>query len=72
MKIAVEARPGAKNETVKQIGVQTFKVCVKEAAREGRANQAIIKALAGHFGIPKSRIRIASGKTSKRKVLEIL
>ena len=72
MKISIEAKPGAKNEAVEQTGARTFKMCVKEVATEGRANQTILKALAGYFEIPKSRIKIVSGKTSKRKILEIL
>ena len=72
MKIFVRAKPKTKHERVEKVDETHFVICVKEAATEGRANQAIIGALAGHFGVPKSRIKIISGKTSKRKILEIL
>jgi len=49
----------------------TFLVRVKEPAREGKANVAIIKALAGYFGVAKSQVSILSGFTSRNKTLEI-
>jgi len=44
---------------------------VKERPVEGRANEAIIKLLAGHFRISRSQVKLISGAVSKRKVFEI-
>ncbi|MDR0967616.1 MAG: DUF167 domain-containing protein [Rickettsiales bacterium] len=38
---------------------------------DGAANDAVIKMLAKHFGVPKSKIRIIRGATSRDKVIEI-
>ena len=70
MKIQVKVKPNSKIQEVSQEG-NSFAVKVKEPAREGRANQAVIKLLAEHFGVPKSQVRILSGLTSKNKVIEV-
>ncbi|MCM8790215.1 MAG: DUF167 family protein, partial [Candidatus Omnitrophica bacterium] len=47
-----------------KISDNEFVVRVNAPAKEGRANEAVIAALSGYFGIPKSRIRIALAETS--------
>lgn len=70
MKIQVMVKPNSKTEKVSREG-NGFIVKVKEPPREGKANQALIKLLAEHFGVPKSQVRILSGFTSKIKVIEV-
>ena len=70
MKIQVKVKPNSKNEELSQEG-DSFIVKVKEPPREGKANQAVIKLLAGHFGVPNSQVRILSGFKNKNKVIEI-
>lgn len=86
MKIFVKAKPGAKvarvvEETAVTAGlfneekgdaVRRFVVSVKEPATDGRANRAIEAALAEHFGVAPSRVRIVRGQTSREKIVEIL
>lgn len=72
MRISVLAKPGAKKEFVEKIGEAEYLVAVREPPIRGRANNAIIKALADHFQISINRIRIAAGITSRRKTVEIL
>ena len=48
-----------------------FEICVKEPPIKGRANVAIIEALAKHFKVPLSKVRLVSGFSSRQKVLEI-
>ena len=38
---------------------------------KGKANEEVIKKLAKHFGVTKSAVRIVSGATSKKKIIEI-
>ena len=64
-------KPNSKTEEVSQEG-NTFIVKVKEPPQEGKANRALIKVLAEHFGVPKSQVRIVSGLKSKSKVIEIV
>jgi len=70
MKIRVKVKPSSRTEEVSQEG-DSFIVKVKEPPKEGKANQAVIKLLAGHFGVPKSQVRVVSGFTSKNKVIEV-
>ena len=41
------------------------------AADKGRANKAIIEALADALGIRKSQIALISGETNRRKLFEV-
>ncbi len=49
-----------------------YKVSVKEAPIQGKANDAIRRALATYFEVAQSRIQLISGQTSKQKIFEIL
>jgi uncharacterized protein (TIGR00251 family) len=71
MKIFVKAKPLAKEECVEKIDEFNFIVAVKEPSKDGKANAAIIKALAEYFAVAPSRIRLVSGFSAKQKVLEI-
>lgn len=48
-----------------------IKVRVAAPPVEGAANQALVEFVAKRLGIPKSRVRVVAGMTSRRKVLEI-
>lgn len=72
MRILVRAKPNAKEEYVEQINAAEFFVAVKEPPREGRANEAIARALAGYLTVARLRIRLISGFSSRQKVFEIL
>jgi uncharacterized protein (TIGR00251 family) len=71
MKIQVRVKPNSRTEEVSQEG-DSFIAKVKEPPKEGKANQAVIRLLAEHFGVPKNRVRILSGSKSKNKVIEIV
>jgi hypothetical protein len=70
MIIQVKVKPNSRTEEVSQES-DSFTVKVKEPPREGKANQAVIRLLAEHFGVPKSHVRILVGFSSKTKVIEV-
>jgi uncharacterized protein (TIGR00251 family) len=70
MKIQVKVKPNSKTEEVSQER-DSFTVKVKEPPKEGKANQAVIKLLAEHFGVPQSQVRILSGFRSRNKLIEV-
>ena len=72
MKIFVKAKPNAKEERVEKIDSAHFVVSVKEPPKEGRANRAVIQALAGYFHVALSRAVIVSGWTHREKIIEVL
>jgi len=63
-------KPSSRTERVSQEG-DSFIVKVKEPPKEGKANEAVIKLLAEHFGVPKSQVRILSGLRSRNKVIDV-
>ncbi|MBI4708764.1 MAG: DUF167 domain-containing protein [Candidatus Portnoybacteria bacterium] len=71
MKIFVQAKPRARKEFIEKISETHFVVAVCEPPEKGRANEAIIKALAQYFSVARSRIRITSGASSRNKIVEI-
>ena len=72
MKITVRVKPGSKKGSLVQPALDgSLLIFVREAAVEGKANEAVIKLLAAHFGVPKSNVRLVSGHKSKIKRIEI-
>jgi len=71
MRIFVRAKASAKKEQCKRIDSTHFAVSVRAVREAGRANDAIGRVLADHFGIARSRVRLISGATSANKVFNI-
>ena len=71
MRIAVKAKPGAREESVSKEDDGSYTVAVKEPPVQGRANAAILRALAKHFGVSPSRVHIVSGHTARSKIVEV-
>ena len=71
IKIFVTAKPSAKENRVEKIDETHFKVWVKAPPDEGRANQAVLKTLAGFLDVPKSSLELLSGHKSKQKILTL-
>lgn len=70
MHIKVKVNAGAKREACEQKSDGTFKISVKEPAKDGMANQRILELISGHFG-GNSRPKIVIGKRSKNKIIEL-
>lgn len=71
MKIFVKAKPNSKKDFVEKVSENNFIVAVKEPPIDGKANQAILKAIAKHLNIPLSQVSIISGHKSRGKVIEV-
>ena len=71
MKIFVKAKPNAREEKVEKVDETHFVVSVKEPPVQGKANAAIIKALAKYFDVAPSSVRLVSGFAFREKVFEI-
>lgn len=71
MKITVDAKAGAKREGVIELAPQHFRVAVHEPPVDGKANAAIVRALAKHLGLAPSCLVIVSGASSRRKIVEV-
>jgi len=71
MKISVKVKTKAKEERLEKLGEGVFAVWVKEPPEKGKANSAVIKIVAKHFKTPQGKVRIASGLSSRQKVIII-
>lgn len=47
-------------------------ISIKSQPERGRANRELVKKLAAHFGVGEERVRIISGLTSRKKLVEVL
>ena len=72
MRIQVHVTPRAKTRSVQSAPDGTLLVKVTEPAEEGRANAAVIAAVAAHFGVPKRCVTILRGITSRQKQIDII
>ena len=70
-KISVKTHPKSKKIGVLRKDTTHYEVWVREAPEKGKANQAVIKALSDHLGVPPSRLIISLGHASRNKIIEI-
>ena len=71
MKISIIAHTNSKKPRIEEDLLKVLHVYVKEPPLEGKANTAIIQALAEHFGTKKGNVRLIHGEKSKNKVFEV-
>jgi uncharacterized protein (TIGR00251 family) len=74
--LRIKARPGASATSLKQVLAdsdgQIIKIDIAAPAVKGRANQALIKFLAGEFAASKNNIKIISGAGERMKLVKIV
>lgn len=72
MKLTVRVKPGASKEKLEVMPDGGVTLWVRAKPVDGQANEAVVRALADHYEVAKSRVRIRSGALSKTKIVEIL
>ncbi|WP_293444972.1 DUF167 domain-containing protein [Persephonella sp.] len=72
MRITVKVKPNAKKDEIKKIDTDYYEVRVTVVPEKGKANKRVVEILSKHFKIPKSKIKLVRGETSREKVFEIL
>lgn len=73
MRVAVRVRPGSSRDLVGgTYGVDgPLVVAVRARAVDGRANAAVVDAVAEAFGVRRSAVRLVRGATARDKLLEV-
>jgi hypothetical protein len=75
MQIKLRVTPNARQERIVEErapdGELVYKVYVTIVPEDGKANKAVIKAMAKYLGVPKSSITIIKGEAARDKVLRI-
>jgi len=69
--LKVRVRPGAREESVRELSGDELEVRVSAPPQKGKANERVRELLAEHFGVSRSRVRILKGESSRRKLIEI-
>ena len=68
---AVRVHPRARKNAITGTVGDALKLALTAPPVEGKANQAVIEFFADLFAIPRSSVTIASGETSRNKVVRI-
>ena len=71
MEIRVTVMPNAREAAVLRIDDLNYRVRVNAKPIGGKANERLVEILAEHFRVPKSRIRIIRGLTSRNKIVQV-
>ncbi|KAF0190706.1 MAG: hypothetical protein FD165_2494 [Gammaproteobacteria bacterium] len=71
MKLAVKVVPGASRDGIAGWLGDALKVRVTAPPEHGKANTAVEEIVADVLGIPAGHVRIVTGKSAARKVIEI-
>jgi uncharacterized protein YggU (UPF0235/DUF167 family) len=66
----VRVHPRARSERLEWDG-STLQLWVREPPVGGRANAAVIRAVARWVGVPRSQVAIVSGAAARHKLVEI-
>ena len=68
---AVKVQPRARKNAITGTVGDALKLALTAPPVEGKANQAVIEFFAEFFEIPHSSVSIASGETSRNKVIRV-
>ncbi|SEM23169.1 hypothetical protein SAMN05443999_11628 [Roseovarius azorensis] len=69
-RIALRVTPRASRNRIVAEG-DTLRVYVTTPPEDGKANAAVLKLLAKALGLPKSRLTLIHGQTSRDKVFQV-
>lgn len=71
MRLEIKVIPGAKKDALSEQN-GAVKVHLRAPAVDGKANAALVKFLAEHYGVKTSQIEVIKGLKSRHKVINIL
>jgi hypothetical protein len=69
--LSVRLHPGARKNSVTGIHADALKIALTAPAVDGKANEALIVFLADALRLPRARIALLSGVTSRAKMVRI-
>ncbi|MFH1646013.1 MAG: DUF167 domain-containing protein [Candidatus Omnitrophota bacterium] len=71
MKVSVSVQPRSSKEAVVKNSDGTYKVYLKQSPVDGKANKSLISVLAEYFNTKKRSVKIITGITGRKKIIEI-
>src|SRR5262250_848156 len=69
--VSVRVHPGAKKNAVTGLHAGAVKIALSAPPVDGKANDALIAFVAEELKLPRSRVALVSGTTSRSKTLRI-
>ncbi len=69
--IHVKVTAQAGKESFKEKSSDHFEISVKEKAERNMANTRVLEIVAGHFKVPKSKVRIVNGHRHPSKLIVV-
>lgn len=70
--LSLHIQPGAKRTEVAGVHGEALKVRLGAPPVDGKANDALIAFLAGQLGVPKARVVLEAGQTSRSKRVRVV
>ena len=70
-RLKLHVTPGARDEQIVGWQGDSLRVRVRARPEKGRANEAVLRLLARHLGVPPSRLALVRGATSRDKLVEV-
>ncbi|MFA4830848.1 MAG: DUF167 domain-containing protein [Patescibacteria group bacterium] len=72
MFIKLKTIPRSSRDQIIKLSENEYKVKLTAAPVDGKANDSLVELLSEEWNIPKSKIKIAKGLASRKKLVEIL
>ncbi len=70
--LTLHVQPGAKRSEITGLHGEALKLRLAAPPIDGRANEALIKYIAGLFEVPQRQVELKQGGQSRHKVLAII
>lgn len=71
--VVVKVKPGSRKGPLVEVDSEgELTIYVREPAVDGKANDAVTRLLAAHLHVPRSRVHLLSGATSRLKRFRVL
>lgn len=71
LRIKLKVITRAKKEELLRLSEGSYRIKVLSPPEKGKANKRIVEMLSKEFGVKKRDIKIVSGETANRKIIEI-
>ena len=71
-RIAVIVKPKARKPEIVKISPEDYRIAVREPAQNGQANEAAMNLLSEYLRIPKSKLKLVRGVSSRHKLIEVM
>ena len=69
--IQVKVKPNARASALEEQPDGTWLAKIKAQPVDGKANEELVRLVAGHFGVRKAQVSIRSGASGRMKLVQI-